>query len=505
MVIAMPAPISPMTPHLYVSFYVGILACLSVFGFQSLVLACLFLLRRRQNPPRPADPVVWPQVTVQLPIYNERFVVERLLEAACALDYPSEALSIQLLDDSSDETREVAQRLVERHAARGLQVEYVRRPERKGFKAGALEFGMQRPVGEFLAIFDADFVPPPDFLRRMIPYLVANPRAGMVQARWGHINDGYNLITRSQALLLDGHFMVEQTARSRSGLLFNFNGSGGIWRRAAIEDAGGWNGDTLAEDLDLSYRAQIKGWQLLYLPDLVAPAEIPPQIMAFKRQQHRWACGAIQVLLKLGPALWRAPLSPLQKIFGYIHMSAYLTHPLMLLLLLACLPVILLKGANLPHLEWMSLAGFGPPLLFAVGQWAGYQNWKRRFLYFPALMFLGTGIALNNSAAIIAALSGRKVQFARTPKFHLEKNSDAWKANSYRLEINWTVWGELLLALYASILVVLSFEHLPALIPLTIMFALAFAYTGILGLLEGLETISPSRTRKGTTTAESSP
>lgn len=488
----------------FITLYTLALSFLAVYGIHSLILSILFLRHRKKKLPAPPTPQNWPAVVVQLPLYNERFVVERSIDAACALDYPSKNLTIQVLDDSADETTELARQRVDFHHRQGVQIELLHREERTGFKAGALAEGLKSAPGEFIAILDADFLPPPDFLKRLIPYLLADPAVGMTQARWGHLNDVYSPITRGQALFLDGHFVVEQTARSRAGLLFNFNGSAGIWRRACIEDAGGWQGDTLAEDLDLSYRAQIKGWKLAYAPDTLAPAEIPPQIAAFEVQQYRWARGAIQVLRKLGGELWRAPLSFIQKIAGFLHISAYLAHLFMLLFLLACLPVVLTRGAGLPPLGWLSLAGFGPPLLFALSQWAIYPDWKRRFLYFPLLMFMAVGVGLNNTRAVLAGFFGSSGEFTRTPKFQLESSKTPWQHNPYRLPVHWTVWGELLLMLYATVTAVLAIKRMPSLIPALLLFVAGFGYVGAVGVWQGWQARLAQKHQRSTRTTRQS-
>lgn len=488
----------------FITLYTLALSFLAVYGIHSLILSILFLRHREKRPPVLPTPQNWPVLLVQLPLYNERFVVARLINAACAMDYPSENLTIQVLDDSTDETTDLARERVDFHRRQGVQIELLHREERTGFKAGALAEGLESAPGEFVAILDADFLPPPDFLKCLIPYLLADPNVGMAQSRWGHLNDVYSPITRGQALFLDGHFVVEQTARSRAGLLFNFNGSAGIWRRACIEDVGGWQGDTLAEDLDLSYRAQIKGWKLAYAPEIIAPAEIPPQIASFKAQQYRWARGAIQVLRKLRGQLWRAPLSFIQKIAGFLHISAYLAHLFMLLFLLACLPVVLARGAGLPPLGWLSLAGFGPPFLFALSQWAIYPDWKRRFLYFPLLMFMAVGVGLNNTRAVLAGFLGSSGEFIRTPKFQLESSKTPWQYNPYRLPVHWTVWGELLLMFYAVVTAVLAIERMPSLIPVLLLFVAGFGYVGAVGLWQGWQARLAQKHQRSTRTTRQS-
>ena len=309
---------------LLVMLYLLVLLGLALYGFNALIMSGLFLwhwprLKKSTPPPTPAE---WPSVTVQLPIFNERLVIERLIDAVAGLDYPRDRLFIQVLDDSTDETRALARVRVASHAAQGVNISYIQRPDRVGFKAGALAFGLTCTASGFIAIFDADFVPPPDFLRQVMPHF-ADPHVGMVQTRWGHLNAEATPFTRAQAIALDGHFIIEQTARSQSGLLLNFNGSGGVWRRAAIDSAGGWQADTICEDFDLSYRAQLAGWKLSYVPDVVAPAEIPPTLTAYKRQQFRWAKGSIQCLGKLGGRLLAARLSIWHKVQALLHMGGY--------------------------------------------------------------------------------------------------------------------------------------------------------------------------------------
>ncbi len=453
---------------------------LALYGFNTLIYSILFLKHRRILNAPPTPPMTdFPTVTVQLPMYNERLVVERLIDSVAALDYPADKLSIQVLDDSSDETMALARARVSYHCARGVNIEYIRRPQRVGFKAGALAYGLQSAKGEFIAMFDADFSPPRDFLLKIMSQF-SNPKVGMVQSRWGHLNAEQNPFTRAQALMLDGHFVVEQTVRSQSGLLMNFNGSGGVWRRACIDDAGGWQDDTIAEDLDLSYRAQLAGWQMAYLPNLVAPAEIPPLLTAFKRQQFRWAKGSMQSLRKFAVKLLRAPLSPWQKIQALLHLSGYSVHPLMLVMILLGLPVILLRDPGTLPLSALGIAGFAPPILFALSQWGAYKNWMQRIAYFPFLIMFGAGITLNNSWAVFEGLTGRNAkEFLRTPKFSV---GGLGNARDYILPVDWTTWGELLLAIYCWIEAYVAIVHAPGLMPFLVMYALGFSVTAGVGL-----------------------
>lgn len=465
-----------------VIIYSLLLIGLAIYGFNALYFSIMFLRHRRvfrahiPTPPMPD----FPAVTVQLPMFNERLVAERLIDAVAALDYPAEKLSIQVLDDSTDDTMALARARVAFHRAHGVNIEYIRRPVREGFKAGALAYGLRTAPGEFIAIFDADFVPPRDFLKKVMPHF-SNPQVGMVQTRWGHLNATTNPFTRAQALALDGHFVVEQTVRSRSGLLMNFNGSGGIWRRSCIDDAGGWQSDTIAEDLDLSYRAQLAGWKLAYLPDVVAPAEIPSLLTAFKRQQFRWAKGAIQALKKFSGRLLRAPLSPWQKVQAFLHMSGYLVHPLMLLMILLGLPVILFTDPGTLRLSALGVAGFAPPVLFALSQWGAHRNWLQRFVYFPFLVLFGAGVMLNNSRAVLEGFTGHNArEFLRTPKFQTQ--GGLRRASDYVLPVDWTTWGEMALAAYSWVEAYVSLTHAPGLTPFLVMYALGFTVTAGLGL-----------------------
>jgi hypothetical protein len=428
---------------------------LSLYGFNSLVLTWLYLRHRHDPIPELPPPVEWPHVTVQLPIYNELHTVQRLLAAAAGLDYPRHRLEIQVLDDSTDVTRQVAAQTVARLRRQGIHVVHITRPDQTGFKAGALAAGLAEAKGELIAIFDADFLPPPDFLQRVVPYF-ADPTVGCVQTRWGHLNRDYSLFTQAQALGVDGHFVVEQTARSRAGLFINFNGTAGVWRRACIEDAGGWQGDTLTEDLDLSYRAQLCGWRIGYLPDVVVPAELPAQISAFKRQQARWAQGSIQTALKLLRPLLRSDQPWSVKLEGVIHLTGYLVHPLMLLVVLLTLPMSFSRSWVLAAAPWLMVAAVGPPLMYTVAQVTDGEHWRDRLRALPLLVLLGMGLALSNTWAVLKAALGLHQRFQRTPKFALRQRGDTWVGSVYALSRDSLVWGELGLAVFALALLVVS-------------------------------------------------
>jgi cellulose synthase/poly-beta-1,6-N-acetylglucosamine synthase-like glycosyltransferase len=370
---------------------------------------------------KPGAPVPLPSVTIQLPLYNERYVAERVIGAACALDYPRELLQVQVLDDSTDDTSRIVQRAVRTGRAHGVNVEVIHRENRAGYKAGALAHGLHSAHGELIAIFDADFVPPRNFLKRILCEKRAfdDPRVGFVQARWGHLNRETNAVTRAQAVMLDMHFVIDQFVRSRMGLLMNFNGSCGVWRRAAIDDAGGWQSDTLTEDLDLSYRAELKGWRGRYLDDLVCPGELPVSVLAFKRQQARWARGSAQCVRKLAPLIIHSDRPLLHKLAALMHISGYFAN-LFVLLLAIITPLLMLDTSALRLLpEWlsmMSVIGLSPILAMFVAQ--GVQRRGLQFLAnLPITIVLGIGVSLSNSIAVLVGLFGKSSgEFVRTPK-----------------------------------------------------------------------------------------
>lgn len=459
---------------------------LAVYGFNAWVLTLLYLKNRRKAPPPPNRSHPLPSVTVQLPIFNEALVVERLIESVVRLDYPAHLLQIQVLDDSTDETTEIALACIEHHRRRGINIELVRRPERSGFKAGALKYGLQQAEGEFIAVFDADFVPNPDFLLQTVPYFMDDARIGFVQARWSHLNRDYSRLTATQALAIDGHFMIEQTARNRTGLLMNFNGTAGIWRRECIESAGGWQADTISEDFDLSYRAQLAGWQCLFLPHVEAPAEIPPQLAAFKRQQFRWAKGSLQCLKKLGGRIIRSSLGWPVKLQALIHLSNYLAHPLMVIWVI--IAPILIMSMDISQIRfpliYLSLSSLGPPLLYAVAQISLQRGrWWRNYRLMPMLILLGGGVALNNTKAAIEALLGIGNVFRRTPKFNVISATDQWQGSAYRLPLDSMVLGELLLSLYAFLGAagsIIQGHHFA--VPFILLYGCSFGYVGLQGL-----------------------
>jgi len=460
---------------------------LALYGLHAFVLAYLYLRHQRDTLPLPpihrSD---LPPVTVQVPVYNELHVIERAIDAAAALDYPRDRLQIQILDDSTDETTRLAQIRAALYRDQGIDVTVLRRSSQDGYKAGALTSGLSQARGEYIAIFDADFCPRPDFLLQTIPHFLNRPRLGMVQTRWSYLNAAYSSLTRAQVLALDGHFIVEQTGRNRSGLLMSFNGAGGIWRRQCIEESGGWQADTLCEDLDLSYRAQLAGWEFLHLPTVDVPSEVPPQITAFKRQQARWAQGSVQALRKLTkPILQSQRLNWGQKLMAFVHLSSYLSHALLLLLLLLSPALMQIPQAmNLP-LGGLSLMCLGPPLVYTLAQQALYPNWLRRCRAFPLLALIGIGITWQNTRAVGRGLTRWGGTFARTPKFRIEGETGDWTASRYRLRADGSTVGEIGLALYA--LIGAGLAHVAGnygMIPFLLLYAVAFGTVAGLGLTQ---------------------
>src|SRR6187431_39437 len=422
-----------MTPSetLILATYFFVLVILAVYGWHRYYLVYLYMKNKGRVPVPAGKLEAWPAVTIQLPIYNEMYVADRLIDAVCQIEYPREFLEIQVLDDSTDETRSVAEQAVRRNAARGVDITYIHRTDRSGYKAGALDAALKVAKGEFVAIFDADFIPTHDFLTRTVPFFT-DPQIAMVQARWGHINQDYSLLTKIQSILLDGHFVLEHGGRNRAGLFFNFNGTAGIWRRAAIADAGGWQHDTLTEDLDLSYRAQLRGWKFIFLPNLVSPAELPVEMNSFKSQQHRWAKGSIQTCRKLLTHILRSNLPLGVKAEAFFHLTANFNYILMCVLSVLMFPSMVIRY----NMGWYEMILIDVPLFFAatfsfcnfymVCQRELRKDWVARLKYVPFLMSVGIGLSVNNTRAVVEALFGKETEFARTPKYHIEADADEW-------------------------------------------------------------------------------
>jgi cellulose synthase/poly-beta-1,6-N-acetylglucosamine synthase-like glycosyltransferase len=433
----------------------------------------------------------WPQVTIQLPVYNERYVVKRLIQSVCRFDYPRELFEIQILDDSTDDTVDIAKAVAGEMTRQGFDIGYIHRDDRIGFKAGALKEGLKYAKGELVGIFDADFVPSPEFLKETVPYFT-DPQIGMLQTRWGHINSDYSLLTRAQSMGIDGHFGVEQAARAWSGFFMNFNGTAGIWRKKTIEDAGGWQADTLTEDLDLSYRAQLKGWKLKFVSDVVCPAEVPVTINAFKSQQHRWAKGSIQTAKKNLGKLFKSDLSPLIKFQAFMHLTHYMVHPMMLLVVLTSIPMLysqwFFNSLAYPIMIFtlLCLATCGPSSMYLFSQRVLYRDWKSRIKILPFLMCLGTGIAVNNTKAVLEAFLNIKSGFIRTPKYGIQKKEDGWKSKHYSIPLNAVSVLEFLLGLYSlSGLILFLFFSKYLVSPFLIIYTSGFFYVFFLSVKHG--------------------
>ena len=472
--------------------YVLCLLGMAAYGFNSLVLTVLYFRAKlcKKSPHRSQIekvPLEWPRVTVQMPIYNERYIVSRLLQAVRGLEYPPGRLQVQVLDDSTDGTRLLVEREVRRIQEQGLNIACIHRVDRSGFKAGALNEGLKTASGELIAIFDADFLPPADWLKRTVPAF-QRPDLGCLQTRWGHLNGNYNAFTRAISLGIDGHFIVEQTARSSNGLFLNFNGTAGIWRRACIDDAGGWQPDTLTEDLDLSYRAQLRGWKIGYLPDVVVPAELPVQIEAFKKQQYRWARGSFQTVRKLLPELLKADIPEVVRLEGILHITGYMVQPLMLLSMLLMLPVGWFAPQYLKFFPFTLLASFGPPILYLVSRTENAPRFWDRLSRLPLMILVGFGLSLNNSLAVFEGLFGRGTgTFVRTPKFNLRGQHDAWESSAYIVPLSGMVWLEMLLAIYAMLTIYLLLPRLGlSVAPWMLVYTISYLYISLTNIIQNL-------------------
>lgn len=477
--------------------YFGILLVLSFYGSHRYAIVAMYKKYARGDDPEPDDhfsDADLPVVTVQLPLFNERYVVERLVRAVCELDYPRDRLEIQVLDDSTDDTTKIAAGLVAEMRERGLDIVLLHREDRTGYKAGALEAGLEQARGEFVAVFDADFVPEPDFLRQTIHYFT-DDRIGMVQTRWEHINREFSLLTRAQAILLDGHFVLEHTARNRAGRFFNFNGTAGIWRAQAIADAGGWEHDTLTEDLDLSYRAQLEGWQFVFLRDVTAPSEIPVEMNAFRSQQHRWAKGSIQTALKLLPRILKSDQPRHIKYEAFHHLTANFAY-LLMVILAALMPLATIIRI---HQGWYEALVLDLPIFLGATFSVCYFYWVSQreigrspweiLRLIPAVLGLGIGVSVNNAKAVLEALVGHETPFVRTPKYAIQKVGESWASKLYirkstllpLLEFSLGAWFT-----YGIYFVIVSENHSFFSVPFLILFQFGFFYVAILSAFQGL-------------------
>jgi cellulose synthase/poly-beta-1,6-N-acetylglucosamine synthase-like glycosyltransferase len=435
------------------------------------------------------------KVTIQLPLYNEQYVTERLINAVCKIEYPKDLLEIQVLDDSTDNTVDIVKKLVDEKVKENFDIKHIRRVDRKGYKAGALKEGLQIAKGELIAIFDADFVPRPDFLKNTLKYFI-NPKIGMVQTRWEHLNEDYSILTRIQALALNGHFVMEQPIRNRAGFFINFNGTGGVWRKECIEDAGNWHDDTITEDLDLSYRAQLNGWKFIYLRDITTPAELPAEINALKAQQFRWTKGAIETAKKLLPKVWKSKIPFRVKLQSTFHLTNNFVFPFILIAGILNVPLVFIKNSG-PYgifFNFMSvfvIAFISSFLFYLYAQKDVYTDWRKKIALFPIFMAGSMGLAVNNSRAVFEGLLDRKSEFVRTPKFKIVDKNDTIVTNSSYLastKINSTILVEIILAFYCLIGVFASIYFLElAALPFQLMFFLGFSSVATLSIKHTLE------------------
>ncbi|GMQ86901.1 MAG: glycosyltransferase family 2 protein [Gammaproteobacteria bacterium] len=471
--------------------YFLVLGLLCLYALHRYYLVFLFYKHKSRHFRPAVAPSMQPIVTLQIPIFNERYVIGKLLDSIRRLDYPRDRLEVQVLDDSTDDTPQLVQPLIEEMRREGINIHHLRRSERNGYKAGALAEGLAQSQGEFIAIFDADFRPPPEFLKQILPYF-RDDRVGMVQARWGYLNRDYSLLTRLQAMFLDAHFMIEHFARNRSGRFFNFNGTAGIWRKTCLNSAGGWQADTLTEDLDISYRAQLQGWRFVFAPEIVVPSELPVEIVSFKTQQHRWAKGSIQTAAKLLHPILTSSYSWKVKLEACFHLTANFSYLLMIFLSLAMLPSMLIRYQLGWHASlWIEL----PMLLLATPSVAIFyitaqrllgKKWYHSILYIPMLMGLGIGLAVNNGRAVLEVLFGINSEFKRTPKHGMEGNTGSWMNKRYWGKLDFSLVLEILMANYFLFTLHIALQHeLYIAVPFLLLFLFGFAYISLISLLQG--------------------
>ena len=467
--------------------YFTILVILSVYGLHRYDMIRTYFKHRKKATTEPSllRFEQLPPVTIQLPLYNERYVVERLIEEVLKIEYPKDLLQIQVLDDSTDDTAPFAEALVERYHTIGYPIEYHHRSNRHGYKAGALQAGLETATGEFVAVFDADFCPPADFLMRTVHYF-ADPKVGVVQTRWSYINRDYNFLTEVEAILLDGHFILEHGARSTAGYFFNCNGTAGMLRKSMIADAGGWQHDTLTEDSDLSYRAQLKGWRFVYLPGLDCPSELPVEMHGFQVQQSRWAKGLTQVAKKLLPAIWKADVSKRVKAEAFLHLTPNISYPLMIVMSALMLPVMIVRfymgvwHMVLIDMPLIAASFWSISLFYVIAQRELYpKSWKRTILLLPMLMAVGVGLTIINTRAVLEALFGVETAFARTPKYAIGDRPMNLEAKKYRRCSGWLPYVEILVGSYFAAMVAFAIETYNFFsIPFLLLFVCGYYWAG---------------------------
>ncbi|MBX3246589.1 MAG: glycosyltransferase family 2 protein [Myxococcales bacterium] len=477
---------------LLIVLYLVALTILGIYGAHRSNLLMLYLKHRKNatEPERRFAPDELPLITVQLPMFNEMYVVDRLLEGVAKLEYPKDRLHIQVLDDSTDETQQIARAKVDELCDRGFDAQYLHRVDRTGYKAGALEAGLASAKGELILVLDADFVPEPNMIRKMVDHFT-DENVGMVQARWGHINRDYSVLTKCQSMMLDGHFVIEHIARNRSGRFFNFNGTAGIWRKTTIEDAGGWQHDTVTEDMDLSFRAQIKGWRFVYVPDALAPAELPCEMNSFKTQQFRWAKGSAQTTKKLIGLVLRAEIPWRVKLEVLFHLTNNFAYLFLVLLALLQLPNMLIRRhMDNPELLLLDVPLFAATcgsicVFYLVTHRALYDNLWDAIKRLPLMMALGIGLSVNNARAVLEGLFGKDLEFVRTPKHGVAENRDDWKKKKYKASFPIHSLLELAFGLYFVVTIVLAFVTGSwVTIPFLLLFMIGFLYVGTLSFFQ---------------------
>ncbi len=475
--------------------YIGSLLILFTFGSHGFIMIYYYLKHRHKRDDFSQQLEDYPVVTLQLPIYNEMYVIERLIKTVCEMDYPIDKLEIQVLDDSTDETVEIVDNIVKEYKLQGFDIHHIHRTDRSGYKAGALKEGLKVAKGEFVGIFDADFIPRKNFLKIVLPFF-KDPKIGMVQTRWEHLNRAYSLVTQIQALALDGHFVLEQQVRNKAGYFINFNGTSGVWRKECIFDAGNWEADTLTEDLDLSYRAQLKGWKFRYLTDFTTPSEVPSEINSLKSQQFRWTKGAIETARKMLFRVWMAKLPLKTKIMCTFHLTNNIVFPFILVACLLNMPIVLIKNTGLydTYFLFMSvfvLAFIASFLFYLYSQKDVYDDWRSRILLFPVFMAGSMGFAINNTKAVFEALINKKSEFVRTPKYGIEGDKDKWQDKKYvhKKFVKFSVVLELLIALYSLACVVVSAVTLQiSAIPFQLMYTFGFGLVAYLSIKHVIDT-----------------
>ncbi len=468
--------------------YIGSLLVLFTFGSHGFIMIYYYLKYRDKRDDFTGNLGYTPHVTIQLPFFNEMYVIERLIKATCEIEYPLDKLEIQVLDDSTDETIGIVDKIVKEYKLRGFDIQHIHRIDRSGYKAGALKEGLKSAKGEFIAIFDADFIPRKNFLTIVLPFF-KETNVGMVQTRWEHLNRGYSLITQILALSLDGHFVIEQQVRSKANYFINFNGTSGMWRKECIFDAGNWEADTLTEDLDLSYRAQLKGWKFKYLTDFTTPAEVPSEINSVKSQQFRWTKGAMETCKKILPRVWKSKYPLKLKILSTFHLTNNIVFPFILMACLLNVPIVLIKngGQYDIYFTFMSvfvLAFIGSFILYLYSQKDVYEDWRSRVLLFPVFMAGSMGFAINNTKAVFEALINKKSEFVRTPKYLIVDKKDTWRDKKYvHKKVSLSIILELLISIYSFAGVVISIITLQiSAIPFQLMYSLGFGLVAYLSI-----------------------